>query len=186
MKRAFTLIELTVVMGCLSLIFGVAMVLFFKAFDFQLQYAEQLVLARSTGRFVEQFRSDARTYSRPDYRPEENVPLRWNDGDRLVEYELAAGLFPEKRNVIRREKQGATVLRTETFALPDDSRLQFVEGKGAFAGFLAMSLWTDLPGVGDVNLDELDPFSRTIPESLKNRLDPCHAGNWRTVLINQK
>ena len=185
MKRAFTLIELVVVMACVSLIFGVAMVLFFKGFAFQRQYSEQAAIARSTDRFIEQFRSDARTFGRPDCRPEENVLLRWTDGDRQIGYELAAGSFPEKRNVIRLEKQGETVLATETFALPDDSRLTFVEGAGEFAGVLALSLWADLPGVGDVNLDELDPFGRDIPESLQNRLDPRFAGNWRTVLVRK-
>ena len=186
MKRAFTLVELITVMWCFSLIAGVAMVLFFQAFDFQLRYSEQSALARSTDRFVEQFRCDARAFGPGVCHPEENLLLRWSDGERQIEYELVPGAFPEKRNVIRYEKQGETVLSRETFALPDDSSLQFVEGEGDFAGFLAMSLWTNIPGTGEVPLSELDPFRRTVPESVNNRLDPCFAGNWRTVLINKK
>ena len=183
MKRAYTLTELIVVMACFSVIFGVAVGLFFTAFDFQLRYAEQTLTAQSTDRLAEQFRRDARTPGQAVCGPEENVLLRWTDGDRRIEYELAAGRFPEKKNVIRNEKQGAAVLNTETFALPDDSRLKFVPGEGEFAGFLAMSLWTDPPGIRDVNIDELDPFRRVVPQSLKNRVDPGYAGNWRTVLV---
>jgi len=185
MKRAFTLTELIVVMACFSVIFGIAMMLFFQAFDFQRRYAEQTASEQSTDRLIEQFRKDTRTPGQVVCEPEENVLFRRTAGDRQVEYRLVPGSFPEKKNVIRDEKQGATVLSTETFALPDDAQLKFVEGEGDFAGFLAMSLWTDPPGTGSVKGDELDPFRRVIPESLKNRFDPCYAGNWRTVLVKK-
>jgi len=185
MKRAFTLTELIVVMACLSVIFAAAMALFFTAFDFQLRYAEQTAAALSTDRLVEQFRKDARRLGQAVCEPTETVLLRWTDGDRQVEYELAPGPFPEKKIVIRNEKQGAIVLSTEKFTQPDDSRLKFVKGEGEFAGFLALSLWSDPLGIRDVNTDELDPFRRTVGESLKNRLDPGYAGNWRTVLVKE-
>ncbi len=185
MKRGYTLVELIAVMGCLSVIFGIAMMLFFNAFDFQLRYEEQSLQVRSTDRLVEQFQDDTRSFGKPVCMPTENVLLRWTAGDRTIEYVLTPGAFPEKKNVVRYVKQGETTVQTETFALPDDSHVAFVQGQGEFADFLAMSLWTDVPNQPQVRLDALDPFRRTVPESLEKRLDPRFAGNWRTVLVQE-
>jgi len=71
----------------------------------------------------------------------------------------------------------------EIYRLPDRTTLRFSDGTGNDAGLMALSLWIAPRGTEIPNLDELNPFDRTIPHSLERQIAPQYAGNWRTIIV---
>jgi len=66
--------------------------------------------------------------------------------------------------------------------------VRFAEGTGNDAGLIALSLWTAPQGTTVLNhtvpnLTELNPFDRTVPQTLEQQIDPKYAGNWRTIIV---
>lgn len=187
-SSAFTLIELIAVMGCLSIIIGVAVVLLFQMFDLQVRREEQSVEMRSVNRFVDVFRSDVHELGKPETVAEstenEAVLLRWKTDISTVEYEWNEGEFPGRRFVRRTEKTDEKKRQTENYRLPDHSILQFVEGKDRYAGLIALSLWRQTPG-GDIpETEKMNPFERVVSASRGEaaHVDAPYVGVWRTVL----
>ena len=189
MKRpAFTLTELLAVMAALSVVMGVSVVLLLQAFDFQRTndlYAEG---NRAASRLVADFRSDVRTYGKPESLTDGEALLRWNTGTETIEYVTQPGEFADQRTVVRTVRKGETMFR-ETYRLPDRTLIWCVEGNDADAGLIALSLWTTPTGAkpptagpptaGPPNLNDLNPFDRTLP---KSHVTPKYAGNWRTIV----
>ena len=182
---AFTLVELLVVLAILSTVMGISVTLMFSMFDFQQRYAEQSEQLRSTNRFVEQFRSDARLHYTALIEPDGETILQWDDdeGQSKITYSLVPGKFPEKRDIIRRATQGDKLIGTEVYHLPDYAVVQFVTGQDANAGLLALSLWEQPPGSNIYMSDELDPFTRTLHNSNPDSPNPGDAMYWRTVIV---
>jgi len=185
MKRrlAFTLVELLVVLAILSTVMGISVTLMFTMLDFQQRFAEQSEQLRSTNRFVEQFRSDARLRYAPSLDPDADTSLQWDgEGQSKITYTLVQGKFPEKRDLVRRVWQGDRLAGTETYHLPDYAVVRFVMGTGDHAGQIALSLWEQPPGSNIYTSDELDPFTRTLENAQPDSPNPGDAIPWRTVI----
>ena len=193
MKRpGYTLIELITVMAVLSVIMGVSAVMLVQLFDFQQNNSEYADKVRTADRFVTIFRADVRAYGKPDILLEGNVLLRWKTETETIEYTAQPGEFPDQQNIVR-TVQKEEENRKETYRLPDQTTLRFAEGKDVDAGLVALSLWTSPQGIpvphhtvsnhAVPNLDELNPFDRTIPKTLEDQINPKYAGNWRTIVV---
>jgi len=183
MKRdAFTLTELLAAMAVVSIVMGITAMLLVKLFDYQQNNYEYSEQRRATDRFITEFRNDVHTYGKPQILADGTVLLRWTTNTETIEYTAQPGEFPDQRNIVRtvRKESGN---RYETYRLPDRSALRFAEGTANDAGLVALSLWTTPPGTKTPNLDELNPFDRTIPESLAYQIDPKYASNWRTIIV---
>ena len=183
MKRpGYTLVELITVMAVLSVIMGVTAVMLVQLFEFQQNTGEHADKVRSADRFVVIFRSDVHTYGKPDILSEGNVLLRWTTETETIEYTAQPGEFPDQLNIVR-TVQNEEGNRNETYRLPDRTTLRFAEGKDADAGLIALSLWSTPQGTKMPNLDELNPFDRTMPKTLEDQINPKYAGNWRTIVV---
>ena len=182
-RKAFTLVELLVVMAILSTVMGMSVTLMFSMFDFQQRYAEQSEQIRSTNRFVDQFRTDARLRYTLQLEPDDETLLQWDDGDRIITYSLTPGKFPEKRDIVRRVMQGDKLIGTEVYHLPDYAAVQCVMGQDANAGLLALSLWEQPPGANVFTSEELDPFTRSLRNPQPDSPNPVDAMYWRTVIV---
>ena len=183
MKRpGYTLIELITVMAVMSAVVGISGVLLVQLFEFQQHTGEHADTVRSVDRFVAIFREDVHTYGKPDILSEGNVLLRWTTETETIEYTAQPGEHPNQLNIVRtvQKEEGN---RNETYRLPDRTTLRFCEGKDADAGLVALSLWTSPQGTDVPNLDELNPFDRTLPKTLEDQIDPKYAGNWRTIIV---
>jgi len=182
-KRGFTLVELISVIAVLAVVLGVAVVMFGQLFDFQRDNDEYTQGIRSVNRLAADFRTDVRTYGMPDILSEGETLLRWTTESETVEYTLQSGGFPEQQNVIRTVREENKQTRYETYRLPERTALHFTEGQGENAGVAALSLWIAPPGTEIPKLDELNPFDRTVPQSLERHVNPKYAGNWRTIVV---
>ena len=184
-SQGFTLVELLVVLAILSTVMGISVTLMFTMFDFQQRYAEQSEQLRSTNRFIEQFRNDARLYHFASIEPDRVTIEQYTYGNMpsKITYSLVDGKFPEKRDIIRRVWQNDTLTGTETYHLPDYAQLQFVEGTGDHAGQIALSLWEQPPGSNIYTPDELNPFTRTLSNPQPDSPNPGDAIHWRTVIV---
>ena len=183
LRKAFTLVELLVVMAILSTIMGISVTLMFSMFDFQQRYAEQSEQLRSTNCFVDQFRQDARLRYTLQLEPDNETLLQWADGDRVITYSLVDGKFPEKRDIVRRVTQGDKLTGTETYHLPDYAAVQFVMGQDANAGMLVLSIWEQPPGSNVFTSEELDPFTRSLRNPQPDSPNPGDAIHWRSVIV---
>lgn len=186
--RGFTLVELIAVMGCLSVIMGVAIVLLFQMFDMQVRTEERSIEIRRVNRFIDVFRKDVHELGRPEIVTEsvetEEVLLRWESETATVEYEWKTGEFPGQRFVRRTENMGESIRQTEDYRLPDHSVLQFVEGKDRYAGLVALSLWRQTPGSDIPMADETNPFEKTVLNASSEQDETAYIGMWRTVLAH--
>lgn len=182
--RGFTLVELIAVIGCLSVIMGVAVVLLFQMFDMQRRNEERSVEIRSTNRFVVVFREDVHRLGKPEIKAnsidQEKVLLSWQSDDSIVQYELQDGDFPGQKFVRRIEKTDEKVRKIDDYRLPDQSVLRFYDGKDDHADLVALSLWRQTPGMNVPKADEMNPFNRTLPAVSLD--ETVHVGIWRTVL----
>ena len=182
-KRGFTLVELIAVIAVLAVVLGFTVVMFAQLFDFQQNNSEYSDGVRVADRLVADFRNDVRTYGKPEILSEGDVLLRWTTETETIEYASEAGEFPGQLNVVRTVRQEGRQNHNETYRLPERSAVRFVDGKDNDAGLVALSLWITPKGTETPNLDELNPFDRTIPQSLEQRIDPKYAGNWRTIIV---
>ena len=183
-NRAYTLIELTVVMACMAVITGITLVMMFQAFDFYQRTNEQMTQTASTNRLIAQFREDARSLGTPTLDPAPQLLLQWKaDDGKTVNYRIENGEFPEKRIVVRDVMQEDQRLETESYHLTDDTDMAFFLGEAEFDGFIALSLWKNVKGVPVPEKRQLNPWTRSIPETLKEQIDPQFAGNWRTIIV---
>ncbi|MCL2710755.1 MAG: prepilin-type N-terminal cleavage/methylation domain-containing protein [Planctomycetaceae bacterium] len=182
MKRpGYTLIELITVMAVMSVVMGVSVVLLVQLFDFQRNTDEYADRSRAVDHLTVVFRNDVRTYGKPEILTDGTALLRWTTETETIEYTAQPGEFPEQLNVVRTEqKEGEN--RFETYHLPDRTTFRFVEGKDDDTGLIALSLWIAPLGTEMPNLDELNPFDRTIPKDIEERVNPKYAGNWRTII----
>ena len=184
MKRhGFTLIELIAVVAVLAVVLGFTVVMFAQLFDFQQNNSEYSDGIRATDRLVADFRNDVRTYGKPEILSKGSALLRWETSTETIEYTSESGEFPGQQNIVRTVRQGEQQSGYEKYRLPERSALRFVEGKDNDAGLVALSLWITPKGTETPSLDELNPFDRTIPQSLELRIDPKYAGNWRTIIV---
>jgi len=182
-KHGFTLVELIAVMAVMAVVLGFTVVMFAQLFDFKQHSDEYSIGVRTVDRLIADFRNDVRTYGKPEILSEGDILLRWTTETKIIEYASESGEFPNQKNILRTVRQEGQQNRQETYRLPDRTTWHFVYGKDNNAGFVALSLWTTPQGTETPNLDELDPFDRTIPESLEQRVDPKYAGNWRTIIV---
>lgn len=193
MRRAFTLVELIVVLACLSAFFCVALMLFFSLAEFQVNFERSGEQTLSTDRFLERFREDAHASGAPEI-PEwegplgavgsEETPLiSWERGEIRTAYLLREGKFPEQIEVVRREFEGEVLRNTYTYHLLDDTLVWCERGIGEFENVLALNLWRKISTVPDPEPGQLDPFTREVSGSLREHVNPKFAGNWRTVLV---
>ena len=184
-RMAFTLVELLVVMAILSTLMGISVTLMFSMFDFQQRYAEQSEQLRSTNRFVEQFRVDARLNHFASIEPDGITIQQFTYGNMpsKITYSLVPGKFPEKRDIVRRVTQGDKLTGTETYHLPDYAAVQFVMGQDANADLLALSLWEQPHGANVFTAEELDPFTRTLLNPQPDSPNPGDAIHWRNVIV---
>jgi hypothetical protein len=115
-----------------------------------------------------------------------NTLLRWTTETATIEYMAQPGEFPEQLNVVRTVQQEGQRNHYETYRLPDRTTLRFIDGTadgtGNDVGLIALSLWIASKNIETPNLDELNPFDRTVPTSLEQRMDSKHAGHWRTII----
>ena len=183
MKRhGFTLVELVAVMAALSIVMGIAVVLLIQVFDFKRSHFEYSDGRRTVNRLATDFRSDVHTYGKPEILMDNTVLLRWKTETAIVDYTLEPGRFSGQQNIIRLIQKRGSENQYETYRLPDRTTLYFTEGKDTDAGLVALSLWTTPLGTDKPKLDDLNPFDRTLPKSLEQRIDPKYAGNWRTII----
>jgi len=181
-RPGFTLIELITVMAVMFAVIGITVVMFVQLFDYQRNHDEYSERMRTANRFVADFRSDVRTYGKPEILSDGTL-LRWTTETATIEYTVQPGEFPNQLNVVRTVRKEGEQNRYETYHLPDRSTLRFVDGTDNDAGLIALSLWIAPKSTETPNLDELNPFDRTIPEFLELRTDPRYASNWRTIIV---
>ena len=183
MKRhGFTLVEMIAVMAVMALVMGFSVVLLVQLFDFQWGNDEYSDRMRSIDRFVAAFRQDVHTYGKPEILIDGTALLRWNNEAETVEYTAAPGTFPNQQTIVRTVRKDGQQSCYESYWLLDRTALHFAEGKDNDTGLAALSLWTAPPGTEMPKLDELNPFDRTLPELLEQRINPKYAGNWRTII----
>jgi len=181
-KHGFTLVELIAVMATTAIVMGITVVLLIQLFDFQQNNSEYAAQTHAVNRLVAAFRDDVHAYGKPKILSEGNTLLRLTIGNEIVDYTVQPGEFPGQLDIIRTVQTDGQIERRETYRLPDRSALRFVDGKDADAGLVALSLWTAPQGTEVPNLNELNPFDRTLPKSLEQRADPKYAGHWRTII----
>jgi len=181
-KRGFTLIELIGVIALLAVVLGTTVVLLAQLFDYQQKQDEYALGIRATNRLVADFRNDVRAYGKPEILSEGDVLLRWTTETETIEYASEPGEFPGQLNVRRAVRQEERN-RYEIYRLPERTAIRFVDGRNDDAGLVALSLWTVPQGTEMPNLAELNPFDRTLPESLEQRINPKTAANWRTIIV---
>ena len=168
-------------MAVMAIVMGVTVVLLVQLFDFQQNSGEYADRSRAVDHLTVVFRNDVRTYGKPEIPTDGTALLRWTTEMETVEYTAEPGEFPEQLRVVRKmQKEGET--RFETYHLPDRTTFRFVEGKDDDAGLIALSLWIAPLGTEIPNLDELNPFDRTMPKTLEGQVNPKYAGNWRTII----
>ena len=188
MKRhGFTLVELTTVMATTAIVMGITVVLLVQLFDFQQNNNEYAERTRTVDRLAADFREDVRTYGKPEIPSDGNTLIRWTTEAVTIDYTTQAGEFPGQLNVIRTMYKDGQKDRYETYRLPDRTALCFADGKNDDAGLVALSLWTvpqgtTMPNLDEPNLGELNPFDRTLPKSLEQRMSPKYAGHWHTII----
>ena len=183
MKRhGFTLVELITVMAVMAVVMGITVMLLIQFFDFQQNNSEYAEQTRAVNRLVADFRGDVRTYGKPEILSNGETLLRWTTEAEIIDYTTSPGEFPDQRDVVRMVRKGGQIERYETYRLPDRTALRVIEGKEVDAGLIALSLWIAPQGAEVPNLEELNPFDRTLPKSLEQRVDPKYAGNWRTII----
>ena len=181
-RRGFTLTELVAVMAALAVVMGVSVVLLVQAFDFQRMSAEYSESIRTSNRLIADFRSDVRTHGKPEIPADGNTLLRWKTETETIDYVVEPGEFPDQQNIARTVQKDDRVFR-ENYHLPDRTTVWCVEGKDTDTGLVALSLWTTTQGTEVPNPSELNPFDRTLPKTLEQRIDPKYAGNWRTIVV---
>jgi type II secretory pathway pseudopilin PulG len=180
-RKAFTLVELVAVLGCLSVTLGVAVVLLYQMFDLQIKSKEISEWTRSTNRFVEMFRSDVRRFGKPEIPVNaEQTLLRWQTDSTTVTYELRHGEFPGQQS-IHRVEQIENRRQLENYRLSDDSQIRFILGTEKHEGLVALSLWMRTSKMSVPQVDAMNPFDRTftIPA---DSTDVSFEGIWRTLL----
>ena len=187
MKRpGYTLIELITVMAVMFAVMGITVVMLVQLFDYKQNHGEYSERMRTVDRLVANFRSDVRTYGKPEIVSDGNTLLRWTTETATIEYMAQPGEFPEQLNVVRTVQQEGQRNHYETYRLPDRTTLRFIDGTadgtGNDVGLIALSLWIASKNIEAPNLDELNPFDRTVPTSLEQRMDSKHAGHWRTII----
>ena len=194
MKRhGFTLIELVAVMATVSVVMGITAVLLVQLFDYQRNLAEYSERMHAINRLVAEFRNDVRTYGKPEILTDGDTLLRWTTETKTIEYMAQPGEFPDQWSVVRTVQNEGTNNRSETYHLPDRTTVRFAEGTGNDAGLIALSLWTApqgtavlnhaVPNLTEPNLSELNPFDRTLSQTLEQQIDPKYAGNLRTIIV---
>jgi len=181
-KLGFTLIELVTVMAILAVVMGVSVAILMQALDWQRNYDEYSEQMRSVDRLIGTFREDVRTLGKPENLSDGDTLLRWKTDTKTIDYTILPGEFPNQLNVVRSVLREGQMDEYEIYRLPDRSALRFVAGQDNDAGLIALSLWTSPLGTELPNLDDLNPFDRTIPKSLEQKIDPKYAGNWRTIV----
>jgi prepilin-type N-terminal cleavage/methylation domain-containing protein len=181
-RQGFTLTELVAVITAVTVVMGITVMLFAQLFDFQRNNSEYAERSRNVDRFIANFRNDVRAYGKPEILSESSVLLRWKTEAEIIEYVSESGEFPDQQNIIRTVRQEGKQNRYETYQLPDRTALRFVDGKDNDAGLVALSLWVAQRRSEIPNLDELNPFDRTVSESREPRIDPEKADNWRTII----
>lgn len=172
--RAFTIVELIAVMGCLSVILGIAIVLLYQMFDLQIKSEEVSRWTRSTNRFVDVFRNDVHRFGKPAITQDAAVFLSWTMEGASVEYRLFSGQFPGQEFVQRVESLHG-VQRKENYRLPDYSLLHYTEGTDKYAGLAALSLWQYSPKETMPNFT-YNVFERT----------PEYPGHCRIIIARYK
>ncbi len=180
-NRGFTLVELIAVMAALSVFMGISVVLLVQIFDFQRnndEYSEQF---RSVNRLADAFRNDVHEFGKPEISAD-GASLQWKTETGKVDYVTEDGDFPEQKITVRTEWKDGKSLRRESYRLPEHAVLRFVPGKDKDDGLVALSLWTTPPGTEPPKPETLNPFDRTLPKPLEQRVDPRYAGNWRTIV----
>ena len=187
-KQGFTLVELIAVIGVMAIILGFTVVMFTQLFDFQQNNEEYTEGVRAADRLVAEFRSDVRTYGKPEIPSDGKVLLRWKTESETIDYMAEPGEFPDQLNVIRTVRKEGQQILYEVYRLPERSVLHFVDGTdsddtGKDAGLVALSLWITPKGIEAPKPDGLNPFDRTLPPSLEKQVDPKYAGNWRTIVV---
>ena len=182
-KTGFTLIELIAVMAVMAVVLGFAVVLLVKLLDFQRNNDEYSNGVLALDRFVTDFRSDVQTYGKPELLSEGDTLLRWHTEMNIIFYTAEPGGFSDQKTIVRSVYKDGTKIDTETYRLPERTALHFADGEGTDVGLIALSLWTAPQGTEVPKLAELNPFDRTIPKSLEQRVDPKYAGNWRTIVV---
>ena len=188
-KHGYTLIELIVVMATLSVIMGIAVVLLARLIGFQQNYSGYVEGTRAADRFVADFRSDVRTYGKPEILTDGGgTLLRWATETETIEYTTQPGKFPEELHVVRTVQKEGQQHHYETYRLPDRAALHFADGVGNNAGLIALSLWIAPQGTETPNLERLDPFDRTVRNSSEQQVAFKHpnplkyASHWRTII----
>jgi prepilin-type N-terminal cleavage/methylation domain-containing protein len=181
-KHGFTLVELLAVMAVMAVVMGFTVVLLVQLFDHQQRHDEYTEQTRSLNRLVVDFRSDVRTYGKPQIPADGTALLRWTTDTKTIDYTAQPGEFPDQLNLVRTVRIDGQDKRSEIYRLPDKTTVHFADGTGNDAGLLALSLWTTPQGTPTPNLDELNPFDRTIPKNLEQKVNPKYAANWRTIL----
>jgi len=182
-KQGFTLIELIAVMAAMSIVVGVTVLLIAQVLDFQRDNGEYSDGIRAADRFVAVFRSDVHTYGKPEILSKGETLLRWTTESEMVDYTIQPGGFPDQQSIVRTVYKDGEQIHYETYHLPDRTALRFADGKDSDAGLFALSLWTAPKGTELPEIDELNPFDRTIPKLLEQRIDPKYAGTWRTIVV---
>ena len=182
MKRTgFTLTELIAVIAVLAVVMGTTVVMLVQLFDFTQHYEEYSQQSRHVDRLVAVFRSDVHTYGKPES-PADGALLRWKTETETVDYVLEPGEFPGQQAIVRTVQKGGQSTSRETYRLPDRTTLWCVEGKEAATGLVALSLWTTPQGTEPPKIDGLNPFDRTMANSLQQQINPKDAANWRTII----
>jgi len=184
MKRhGFTLIELIAVMAVLAVVLGFSVMMFVRLFEFQQSNDEYADGVRGADRFITDFRYDVHTFGQPKLLSGGGA-IRWDTEPEVIEYTTVPGEFPDQVSVVRTVYKDGRQTHYEAYRLPDRSELRFVEGENtSYSGLVALSLWTTPRGIETPDITELNPFDRTIPKNLEERIDPKFAGNWRTIIV---
>ena len=178
-KLGFTLVELLAVMVTMVVVMGVSGALLVQAFGFQRQNNQYSDGIRAADRFVVAFRNDVHAYGKPEIPTEGETLLHWKTETETIDYTAEPGLFPDQQTIIRTVRKGGKKVGGESYRLPDRMTLRFAIGKDDNVGLVALSLWTTSIATETPNLDELNPFDRTMP---KFHVNSKYAGNWRTII----
>jgi prepilin-type N-terminal cleavage/methylation domain-containing protein len=181
-KHGFTLVEMIVVMAAMAVVLGTTTVLLVQLFDFQRNNDEYSYRSRSVDRLVAAFRDDVHANGQPEILTEGKTLLRWKTESETVEYAVEPGDFPDQQAVVRTVQKDGQQNRSETYLLPDRTTVWCVDGKDANVGLVALSLWTTPQRIEMPKMDELNPFDRSLPKNVDDRIDPKYAGNWRTII----